>query len=80
MTRTAVRFETTEYTNAHGRTPSGRGSWAFIETQHAKCANRFEHIIYTHNCSYTEAKSVVVSKMRNSERHSGQITSVTVCA
>ena len=51
----AVRFDSSAYTFAHGAAPRGRGSWAFGP----KPTTPADAVTWAHACTLTEAKLAV---------------------
>lgn len=51
-----IEFITTPYEIAHGKSPKGRGSWAFSIDKNAS----YEDVFFTRSMTYSEAKKVVM--------------------
>ena len=47
-----MEFNTSQYKRSHGKTPRGRGSWAFFFDR----SMRIEDVYFTPSCTYAEAK------------------------
>lgn len=50
-----IEFTTRQFEAAHGRRPSGRGSWAFCDEQHANSNDYLEHTFWFTGL-YSDAK------------------------
>ena len=56
LAMTRITFETTPFELSHGRSPRGRGSWAFCPF-HLRNANDYiDHTLFSPSMTYAEAK------------------------
>lgn len=51
-----MTFETLPYELSHGRSPRGRGSWAFCPFHLRNAADYIEHTVFSPSMTFAEAK------------------------
>lgn len=51
-----MTFETFPYEHSHGRSPRGRGSWAFCPFHLRNASDYIDHTIFSPSMTFTEAK------------------------
>lgn len=61
-----VRFDATEYTEAHGRKPRGRGAWAFAFDGATARAERGDYLsrVFWSTGTFAEAKKAATAEAR----------------
>jgi hypothetical protein len=63
-TNMKTQIDTRPYETAHGKRPSGRGSWAFCSADKWNAPNYLDHVIWIPGCkTYGEAKREAIQKL-----------------
>jgi len=68
----AVTFNTSQFRVAHGRTPRGRGEWAFIDAQFARRDDYLDFVLWV-SLPYTDAKKVAAAHFAAQPNCSGEV-------
>lgn len=53
-----VTFDASQFVSAHGKRPSGQGSWAFINAHLAHRNDYLDFVYWVNNARYSDAKKM----------------------
>ena len=60
-----IELETMPYELSHGRSPKGRGSWAFCPFHKRNADNAMDFTLLSPNMTYTEARKWIKAEVAN---------------
>ena len=51
-----MKFDIIPYVSSHGRLPRGRGSWAFVTSEHHDTMGEQENTVFSPSMTYSDAR------------------------